>query len=432
MRPASNVDEVTYGDAILYTRYSYRDGPWSAWTEAGHLGGPSYWNRAVYPVSINNPVRPDGSRARSAWFHRFSTTAVPFVNVLTENNRTNGDNYQQKILAPILPDNSIRNAVSLASPSSMGDFPYELEARARTNFLKKLGDSTAELGVALAEARQVVGLTRSLSQDIVKGIDKAIKAGRGLPRRVVREIVNFGKLPRKFPREKAAAYNRRISRERAVLNKWLEYQFGLVPLVNDIDEIGRGLSDMLFEQKLPMRMTIVSGSKMELEGGFSGHTSPVFAGCVVSGRSLTELRCHISADYDIPLSQSRTWTQWGMTNPAVVAWEVTQFSWLVDYVFQVGDWLESLTAANGTVPLGGSISKTSKLISLSTKLEGRGTTTVLQPKGWVAIPISNLGWFSRTLVSEVYPSLRPTIRNKLNLTRLANILSVLALRKSFH
>ena len=189
---------------------------------------------------------------------------------------------------------------------------------------------------------------------------------------------------------------------------------------------------MLFEQALPMRLTIVSGAKITEEGSFSGESTPIFAGCTVSGRGSAELRCYISADYDIPLSQSRNWTQWGMTNPASVAWELTQFSWLVDYAFQVGDWLESLMASTGTVPLGGSISRMSKLTSLSTQLVASGFYTVIQPQGWTAVPVSNVGWFDRTLVSEVLPSLRPTIRNKMNLTRLANVLSVLAQRRNFH
>lgn len=432
MRPASYIDDVTYGSAVLWTRNSVYGGPWSTWLNSGDIGGPSYWNRAITPTGVDNPVQPDGSRARSAWSNQFASLAVPFVNCLTEADTPWGDKVQYRILAPVLPDNSIRLAVGKVSPASMGDFPYEVEARARSSFLKKLAGSTAQLGVTLAEMKQTVGLTRSLAEDILKGIDKSIRAGRNLPRQVVREIVNFGKLPKKFPREKTAAYNRRIARERAVLDKWLETQFGLKPLVSDIDEIGRGLSDLLFEQELPMELTITSGAKINQYVEFTGESTPVFAGCTVDGWGDTTVKCHISADYEVPLSQSRTWNQWGLANPASLVWEVTQFSWLVDYVFQVGDWLESLTASTGVIPLGGSISRLAKLERMSTRIVPSGFMTVIQPSGWVPISVHNVGWFDRSLVSEVHPSLRPTIRNKLDLTRLANVLSVLAQRKNFH
>ena len=146
----------------------------------------------------------------------------------------------------------------------------------------------------------------------------------------------------------------------------------------------------------------------------------------VKGEAL--YKAHISADYDIPLSASRTWNQWGMSNPAVVAWELTQFSWMVDYIFQVGDWLETLTAANGTVPLGGSISMKAELISLQHRLTGLGTYTVLQPEGWVDVNLANTGCFQRVLVGEVLPASLPSVRNKVNMTRLANVLAVLASR----
>lgn len=434
MRPASNEDEVTIGDTVLYTRSSSFGGPWSEWIDSGHPGCASYWNRSIYPQTIVNPIQPDGTRGRSPWINQFASLPVPWRNILVQNDTPWGVVHQYKSLTGVLPDNgNIKLAVNMVSPYCAHgvEFPYELEARARTSFLKKLAASTADLGVALAEARQTIDLTRNLAQDIVHGIDKAVKAGRGLPKQVVREILNFGTMPKRFPRERASAYNKRIARERAVLNKWLEYQFGLVPLVNDIHEIGQGLSDMLFEQSLPMRMTIVSGSKLTIPGNGVA-SSGVFPSCDCEVRGEAEYFCHISADYDIPLSGSRSWNQWGMANPASVVWNVTQFSWLCDYAFQVGDWLETLTASNGTVPLGGSLSRMGKLTSLQTRLVGSSTTTVLQPEGWTPIPVSNVGVFQRDLIGAVDPALRPTVRNKLNLTRLANVLSVLALRRGLH
>lgn len=176
-----------------------------------------------------------------------------------------------------------------------------------------------------------------------------------------------------------------------------------------------------------MVLTIKSGSKFEDSAqqtiAYGSHPVNVRYSCT------TEYRCWISADYAIPLSGSRSWNQWGMLNPTVVAWELTQFSWLVDYVFQVGDWLESLTASVGTIPLGGSVSRLARVVDSDAQFLP-GTYKVLSPIGRRQVGLNNVGWFQRYLIAEVAPSLRPTVRNKLNLTRLANVLSVLALRAS--
>ena len=427
MQPASNVNISTYASTPLQTRESAYGGPWTPWRSAGSGSVAVGWEKKIHPASVSNPVQPDGRRARSAWYHSFATTTYSQYNLVTEYDTPWGIRYQYQGMRDMLGSNSVQACFSNISGAVSEVFPYEAEARARTSFLKKLAGSTADLGVALAEMRQTVTMTGNLARDILRGIDASIRAGRGLKRKAVLEILRFGTIPTRRPREAARAYNRRVKRERAVLNKWLETQFGMLPLVNDIHQIGEGLSDLLFEQAAPMVLTIKSGSKFEDSAqqtiAYGSHPVNVRYSCT------TEYRCWISADYAIPLSGSRSWNQWGMLNPTVVAWELTQFSWLVDYVFQVGDWLESLTASVGTIPLGGSVSRLARVVDSDAQFLP-GTYKVLSPIGRRQVGLNNVGWFQRYLIAEVAPSLRPTVRNKLNLTRLANVLSVLALRAS--
>lgn len=425
MRPASNVDKTTYASFEGFVRSRYYSGPWSDWSTTGMSQSLISWERSIYPSTTINPVQPDGRRARSAWSNRFSSTVLVQHNLVSQYKTIWGDEYQYRRTTSAVGTNSIGYCFGNVSGAVSGVFPYEAEARARTQFLKKLADDTASLGVALAEFRQTARMAGDLSRDILTGLDKALKAGKGLKRKVVLEILRFGKIPARRSGEAQRTYNRRVRRERAVVNKWLETQFGLIPLVNDIDQIGKGLSDLLFEQATPMVLTIKSGSEVRESKSFTydlGSTS-----VKATARANTLYKCWISADYAIPLSGSRTWNQWGMLNPTAIAWELTQFSWLVDYAFQVGDWLNSLTASTGTVPLGGSLSRLAQLQDSSVEFVD-GTYKVLQPKGPRRTGLENVGWFQRDLIGEVAPSLRPTVRNKLNLTRLANVLSVLAQR----
>ena len=113
-----------------------------------------------------------------------------------------------------------------------------------------------------------------------------------------------------------------------------------------------------------------------------------------------------------------------------VFWELTRFSWTVDYVFQVGDWLNSLTANNGVQFREGTITRVQHLNQgLSRFKSADPRISIIQGDRWTSSVPNRLGKMAReVLTNGVHPAYRPTVRNKLNLDRLANVLSVLALR----
>ena len=115
-----------------------------------------------------------------------------------------------------------------------------------------------------------------------------------------------------------------------------------------------------------------------------------------------------------------------MYNPAVVAWELARFSWMVDYVVDIGGWLNSMMAAQNTRFVEG----TKSVIQRTGLVEFRD---VSQPP---VVPIQSdldpLGAllqvedFQRTVLNHgVMPSFLPGIRNKMNLDRLANSMAAL-------
>jgi hypothetical protein len=317
--------------------------------------------------------------------------------------------------------------------SNVGLFPYGVESIARTKFLNELSGNRADLGVALGELKQTGQMVGSLAKDLLTGLDRAIKAGAGLKKRVVLEILHFGKMPVRRPKDSARQHARRVSKGRAVASKWLEYQFGLKPLVNDINDAGQALSDAIFVDRVPLKLTIRKGASVIERGHSSMSGAMGFSQLMLGIRGDVQSRCHISATYEIPVGTGRTMNELGLGNPASLVWELTLFSWLVDYVTTMGKWLDSLSARTGVTFLEGTITRVQKVLSIETQIwknpfafnyelvEGGGE--------WFDLgPTYLCGQMRRDVLTDVLPAYRPAVRNRLDLTKLANVLSVLATR----
>lgn len=389
---------------------------------------------AIRPESVTSPIRADGSRAPRPWDHRWCNISLGLVNRSVQFVRTGGSQVidTQGLIPAYAGD--LRVGLSQAGFEwvfSAGAFPYSVEAEARTRALNKLASGKASLGNTLGELRQTAQGVVQVVNQLMDGVTAAAAAVPALKRKAVQEILNFGKVKPKRKRESSAAARKRMQREQQVLDTWMQHQMAIKPTLMDIDEIGRALSDSLFLEKRPMRATIKAGAQGSVSGrttAQSGFTS-INTHIVDELRAQGEAKCHISAVYDIPLSGARDWNQWGMANPLSVAWELTIYSWLVDYLVDVGGWLESLTADVGTHFVEGSLSRLMKVGNIDVALvnvynPSYGKYTILR-SGPVMFN-GQVGRMNRQVLSNLHPSLVPPLKKQLSLTQLANSLTVLA------
>ena len=67
-----------------------------------------------------------------------------------------------------------------------------------------------------------------------------------------------------------------------------------------------------------------------------------FGQCVWQGTS--EESCKVSFTYDVPNTFLREFSTLGLTNPAVVAWELVPYSFVLDWLVPIGSWLDLLDA----------------------------------------------------------------------------------------
>lgn len=127
-------------------------------------------------------------------------------------------------------------------------------------------------------------------------------------------------------------------------NKWLEYQYGWRPLVNDIYETGKQLMDFhTFSYVRVVGTASVSANKAATNvvagSGYPG------SGIIVSDRTVRRARCKIVCEYKMSQSRLQSLSNYTSLNPVSIAWELLPYSFVVDWVLNVGGYLRSLESS---------------------------------------------------------------------------------------
>lgn len=118
---------------------------------------------------------------------------------------------------------------------------------------------------------------------------------------------------------------------------WLEYSFGWSPLVSDCYNI----LNKTFE---PPRMKVQKEHSEVIDKSFdqtSASRVRLTGSCRVNVRATAS--CMVSVD--VPALAALA--QYGINNPAAVAWELVPWSFVVDWFIPVGDYIEQLGATAG-------------------------------------------------------------------------------------
>lgn len=133
---------------------------------------------------------------------------------------------------------------------------------------------------------------------------------------------------------------------KAVANGWLAYKYGWMPLLQDVRSAAELASSRITlppPQRVSAQHTLSMADSADFEGGWhwygrNGPTKTVTSRINTSCRTTFVFRQ--SGTPQLP-------TALGLTNPALVAWELVPLSFVVDWVLPVGDYLNSLDATIG-------------------------------------------------------------------------------------
>jgi len=190
----------------------------------------------------------------------------------------------------------------------------------------KIKSQNVNLAQSLAEYRQTSKMFSNLAIDVTTTF-RSLRSGRAL-----QEFVKILRDPKTRP-------------DKRIANRWLEYQYGVRPLMQDVYGSAEALAT-----KIRTGMYLHANTRVEesfesasqLAGGFN---QKVFLRRKYTWVGIARARYRIS---DPTIKQL---AQLGISNPLLLAWELIPYSFVIDWLFPVGKWLESLDALNGTSDL---------------------------------------------------------------------------------
>jgi len=228
-------------------------------------------------------------------------------------------------------------------------FPSASEIDAADRLLKnklllKIKDQKINVQQFLAERDQTIRLVTETVTSIASAI-KNLKRGniRGAFEQVGIPLSNryLRKFNKHYVRDQSAA----------IANGWVKMQYGVRPLLNDVKGAAEFLAQRIAEQKPPIQR-VVAVTTIDTRADRKFTIKPDYV------RNVTELNtCQYTIKYTVyfkqNLSVSNLPTQLGLTNPALILWELTPWSFVVDWFLPIGNFLSALDATVGLTFEGG-------------------------------------------------------------------------------
>lgn len=207
----------------------------------------------------------------------------------------------------------------LTHDAAFADLKRVVDGKLRSEIKAK----NADLAVSLAEYRSSVTLFRELSLDIIKAF---------------RSLHPAALFSRAFNRLSKPEWRRVDTKYSA--NKWLQYQFGIAPMVSDLFGTVEELA-VRINEGFPIYNRAIAVDRAHASG-FRKDTLYPHQYTTYYTRSVRAKSRHIVTDASL-----KRLTQLGMTNPAIVAWELIPYSFVIDQVLGIGKYLDSLDALAG-------------------------------------------------------------------------------------
>lgn len=380
------------------------------------------WRQA--PASVSNPIRADGTRPPSPYWAK----SLVFINDVASVKTTRASGWCVRHSAPAPRFMAYGNVpVKDMIDAFVHPVGVNVENRAKTKFLNELADMRGkgrfDLGVAAGELRETAHMVTDLANKLVMTPRKIADKIEETPERVI----SWLKKAERMGVENALRHTGRKDRVKLefVTDAWLTYQLGLRPLASDIYDATVFLKAAQLEDGSSMGITVKGGASEEyrydvtlVNEGYNGSPVSLIAEVV------QVVKIDYSCVYKVPIRTSLQ-EQLGIDNPGSLAWELCRYSWLADYALGIGDWIRSMTAANGTRFLEGTMSKkrTARIDRLRS-VAPSGTTIEEDPAR--TRMFLNIELFDReVLLRGVMPAAMPGVKHKLSLDHLANALSVL-------
>jgi len=273
----------------------------------------------------------------------------------------------------------------------VADYPYDDYARAVTECLNKLGNMKVNMAENLATARQTVNL---IAEDAAHVWKTLLNIKRG----------NWAGIPSSLG----------LSRPRDLGRNLLKFRYGYKPLLGDLYQIFED-----FRKKDPDSYVIsafrgINGSK-EYEDTFYIGSRKCEVKTKSEYRTVCKLFAHLSSDW------LATGNQYGLVNPAVLAWELVPWSFVLDWTLPVGNFLQAYSDTAGLNFIGG---------YTSVRMSGNKTALLSPPPfpsdSWNSATHSSRRFSFRRDALGDFPTPLPYVKSPFSTTHVENALALLA------
>lgn len=393
--PAQNQNIPYYGSGTRRTQvFKISDGSLQSDSTVSLTPKIGHFTK-VRPES--GPVPPDstGWRKCKAWTHSgrdWSIKGSPVVRTVTSGNYrtvttyTGAGSFWGFVLpgVPSLPNTNMKN-------------------RAEVKALNDLKNQDINLGQFLAEADKTIELVARAAIDIA------------------RQVKRF---KRRFPRDwrKVKRWQTGNTRRRnwgKIPRRWLELQYGWRPLMQDI------IGAMEYLTKIDRGPLIHADGKVSDDDERMITIGSGYAGISCKARLASRSTVFVNLWYELNLPLLAEVSSLGLLNPAELCWELTSYSFVVDWFLPIGPWLSALTADAGFTFKGGSCSSVVREYG-----KGSGGRTAGDPantvvSGALAVLEGEAFAFSRTCyTSSPVPGFY--VKNPLSLEHVLNGLALLS------
>lgn len=190
--------------------------------------------------------------------------------------------------------------------------------RAKVKFFDKILENKATMAQTFAERQQAIDMAADKMMRVFRAYS-AVKKG------------NYQKARR------ALGMSSRNPKSKQASGQWLELVYGWLPLVGDVHTL--------------LNFNPFAGDKISASAS-DRNTYIGYLGATVQSKTRTEFGALIKVTD--PMAGFAN--QAGLLNPALVAWELVPFSFVVDWFLPVGNYLDYLTALCGLDVVDGYIS----------------------------------------------------------------------------
>lgn len=303
--------------------YGSSNGVWTrSWSDGTNQSGT--FTRNAYSVSKATAVKrkkpTDLMNNRTAW-----TVSSWYLDspITTRTARESGPPYRRFV-----------ENMGMSQHISLGQFAHginssQLELIAQNKALKSARNQGVNLANMLGEYRQASNLFVDLVTEFYRVTQAVIKKD---PR-----ILAYGY----FYRNGKARPNMTKRTLKNLSEYWLAYMYGVKPLMNDMHD---AMQQLRTHATRPLFERVDEYAKEEYSVTRYPLSSIDFTPCRVTDYAIYKVRalCYFSVRNDLLQGSLGAY---GFTNPLSVAWELTPFSFVVDWWVNVGEVLESLDNA---------------------------------------------------------------------------------------